>query len=149
MRNFQGNFFIYAFEYMGRFSNLHQRTFKMISLKKIVHQVKIPTLFVKSKKRKKIQGHSETRFARWRARLHMFQPSRFKRETPVLRGCLPSSRLISKSPVLRETYPNFQFFVKIPICIASYFVFQCFNCVTAIGNAKNKLQIYVNSLFLQ
>ena len=59
----------------------------------------------------------------------MFQPFRFERETPVLRGCLPLSRLISKSPVLRETCPNFQFFVKIPICIASYFIFWCFNCV--------------------
>ena len=77
---------------------------------------------------------------------HMFQPSRFERETPV---CLPSYRLISKSPVLTETCPNFQFFVKIPICIASYFVFWCFICVTVIGNAKNTLQIHVNSLFLQ
>ena len=63
--------------------------------------------------------------------LHMFQPP------PVLRGCLLSSSLISKSPVLRETCPNFQFFAKIPIFIANYFVFWCFNCVTAIGNAKN------------
>ena len=70
---------------------------------------------------------------------HTFQLSRFERETPVLRGCLPSSRLISKSPVLRETSPNFQFFLKIPICIASYFVFWCFNCLTAIDNAKNTL----------
>ena len=70
---------------------------------------------------------------------HMFQPSRFEWETSILRDCLPSSRLISKSPVLRETCPNFQFFVKIPICIASYFVFWCFNCITAIGNAKNTL----------
>ena len=71
--------------------------------------------------------------------IHMFQPSRFERENPVLRGCLPSSRLISKSPVLRETSPNFHFFLKIPICIASCFVFWCFNCVTAIGSAKNTL----------
>ena len=80
---------------------------------------------------------------------YMFQPSRLERETPVLRGCLPSSRLISKSPVLRETCPDFEFFVKIPIYIASYFVFWCFNCVTAIGNANNTLYIHVNSLFLQ
>ena len=39
--------------------------------------------------------------------MHSFQISRFERETPVSRGCLPSSRLISKSPVLRETSPNF------------------------------------------
>ena len=74
-----------------------------------------------------------------RSWFHMFQPSRFERETPVLRGCLLSSHLISKSPVLRETCPNFLFFVKIPICIASYFVFWCFNYITAIGNAKNTL----------
>ena len=71
--------------------------------------------------------------------LHTFQLSRFEQETPVWRGCLPSSRLISKSPVLREASANFQFFLKIPICIASYFVFWCFNCVTAIGNVKNAL----------
>ena len=69
----------------------------------------------------------------------MFQPSRFEREILVLRDYLPSSRLISKSPVLKETCPNFQFFVKIPICIANYFVFWCFNCVIAIGDAKNAL----------
>ena len=77
---------------------------------------------------------------------HMFQPSRFKWETPILTGCLLSSRLISKSPVLRETSPNFQFFVKIPICIASYFIFWCFNCITAVDKT---LQIHVNNLFLQ
>ena len=54
----------------------------------------------------------------WKSLEHMFQPSRFEQETPVLRGCLPSSRLISKSPVLRETCPNFNFFIKIPTCIA-------------------------------
>ena len=79
---------------------------------------------------------------------HIFQPSRFQRETPVFTGCLPSSHLISKSHVLREACLNFQFFVKIPICFASYFVFWCFNCVTAIGDAKNTLQIHVNSLFI-
>ena len=34
-------------------------------------------------------------------RVHMFQPSRFERETPVLSGCVPSSRLISRSLALR------------------------------------------------
>ena len=80
---------------------------------------------------------------------YMFQPSRFEWETPVLKSCLPSYRLISKSPVLREICPNFQFFVKIPISVSGYFVFWCFNCVTAIGDAKNTLQIHANSLFLQ
>ena len=69
--------------------------------------------------------------------------------SPVLRGRLPPSCLISKSPVLRETSPNFQFFLKFPILIATYFVFWCFNCVTAIESAKNKLSIHVNSLFSQ
>ena len=69
----------------------------------------------------------------------MFQPSRFEWETPVLKGCLPSFRLISKSPALRETYLNFQLFAKIPICIPNYFIFWCFNCVTAIGNSNNTL----------
>ena len=56
--------------------------------------------------------------------IHMSQPSRFERETPVLRDCLLSSRLISKSLVLRETCPNFQFFVKIPIRIVSYYILK-------------------------
>ena len=55
--------------------------------------------------------------------LHMFQPSRSERDTPVLRSHLSFSRLISKSPVLRETCPNFEFFIKILICIASYLSF--------------------------
>ena len=84
----------------------------------------------------KIKGHS---YSLIYSLIHTFQLSRFERETLVLRGCLPSSRLISKSPVLRETSANFQFFLKIPICIASYFVFWCFNCVTAIDNVKNTL----------
>ena len=56
--------------------------------------------------------------------IHMSQPSRFERETPVLRDCLLSSSLISKSLVLRETCPNFQFFVKIPIRIVSYYILK-------------------------
>ena len=74
-----------------------------------------------------------------RKKTHMFQPSRFEQETPVLRGCLQSSHLISKSSILRETCQNFQFFLKIPTCIASYFVFWCFRCIAAIGNANNTL----------
>ena len=38
---------------------------------------------------------------------HTFQLSSFERETPVLRGCLLSSRLISKLSILRETSATF------------------------------------------
>ena len=56
--------------------------------------------------------------------IHIFQPSSFEQETPLLRDCLPSPRLISKSLVLRETCPNFQLFVKIPVRIVSYYILK-------------------------
>ena len=62
--------------------------------------------------------------------MHMFQPSCFERETPILRFDLEIS-------CFEPICPNFQFFVNIPICITSYFIFWCFNCIIAIGNTEN------------
>ena len=75
---------------------------------------------------------------------------------PILNGRLLIWEAVSHPPVWSRNLlfwgkhlQIFQFFLKFPIWIASYFVFWCFNCVTAIGNAKNTLLIHVNSLFLQ
>ena len=57
--------------------------------------------------------------------------SRFERLSPVLPFYLDISLFWGKRA-------NFQFFVKTQISILSCFVFWCFNCVTAVGNAKNR-----------
>ena len=64
----------------------------------------------------------------------------------VLNGRLPCWEVVCRPPVWSRDLPFwgkhvkiFNLFIKIPICTASYFVFWCFNCVTAIGNAKNTL----------
>ena len=53
-------------------------------------------------------GNTERHQCPW----HMFQPSRFEREAPVIRGQLPFSRFFLKSPVLRWSWRYYQIYLN-------------------------------------